>query len=83
MKNINWTGWPALPFFIFAGISVFGSMVVFKMKETSGTPLTDEINLQKDKPSGKNIESGDQQAKWFSVGKTQVSAKFVNTVLMT
>ncbi len=59
----NWTGWPALPFFIFAGITVFGSMVVFKMKETSGTPLTDEINLQNDKPSGNNTENKDHQAK--------------------
>lgn len=39
----------SLPFFIFAIISVVGSLVVFLMKETSGDPLSDEVQLCNDK----------------------------------
>lgn len=49
--------WPAVPFFIFAGISVFGSLVVFKMKETTGNPLSDNIVLKSKKK--KVVADGD------------------------
>ncbi|ODN00544.1 Organic cation transporter 1 [Orchesella cincta] len=35
--------WPALPFFIFSVVSVLGSLVVFMMKETKDTPLSDNV----------------------------------------
>lgn len=44
---------PSLPFFIFAGISVLGSLVVFLMKETTGNPLSDEVELCNNKTKEK------------------------------
>jgi hypothetical protein len=49
--------WPSIPFFIFAGVSVGGSLVVFLMDETTGRPL-DDIPIADNDKSCKNTVVG-------------------------
>ena len=47
--------WPSLPFFVFAFMSVIGSLVGFSLKETAGMPL--EEHLATKKPMGSSVAS--------------------------
>ncbi|CAG7832469.1 unnamed protein product [Allacma fusca] len=44
------TNYPSVPFFVFALISVLGSVVSFLLKETSGEPMREETGTVKETP---------------------------------